>query len=494
MDPWDLRIIFFEENCADTPIQKTKIQMPVFFIRVQLFYRVKQWTLVHIDHLILSLLNVENNDSSVFSFSNRNLQQFLSKTVQDNQRTMLKKKTMNTRDALRAAASKGCLATVRFLVEEGVNKTDADKQGRTALMFATQNDHLSVVQFLEQQPIDKDEDVMWLTKKGSNTRDALRAAAKKGAVDAVRFLVEEGVSKNDADDDSWTPLLNAAMRGHLPVVQYLLEQGADKEIARENGCTALYIAAEYGHLAVVQYLGEHGADEDKASDDGTTPLYMAAAQGHLAVVQYLLEHGADKDKASIGGHSPLFIAAEHDHLAVVQYLLEQGADKDKATNDGATPLYVAAQNDHSAIVQCLLEKGADVGKAVIDGWTPLHAAARFGQADVVSCLMNWGASLTARTTDTGDLPIDVTGNEATKQLIRDEEQRRRDHGYKRAVLPNPTAAERASGNLACLGVEDASQGQASASAVAEEEEDDDSGSDEEHEVAYLRSLKRQRTT
>ena len=36
------------------------------------------------------------------------------------------------------------------------------------------------------------------------------------------------------------------------------------------------------------------------------------------------------------------------------------------------------------------------------------------------------------------------------------------------------------------------EGQASAHAVAEED-DDDSGSDEEHEIAYLRSLKQQNT-
>ena len=102
--------------------------------------------------------------------------------------------------------------------------------------------------------------------------------------------------------------------------------------------------------------------------------------------------------------------------------------------------------------------------------------------------------MTARDND-GDLPIDCTTNEEIKQLIRDEEIRRRDHGFMRAVLPNPTAAERANGYLACLVREDEGQGQASASAMAEggEEDDDDSGSDEEHEVAYLKSLKRQRT-
>ena len=186
---------------------------------------------------------------------------------ENHQTNMLKKKSLSTRDALCAAASKGCLAAVRFLVEEGVSKTDVDKQGRTPLILATQNNHLAVVQVLEQQqPTVIDKDDMLLFKKGSNTRDALRVAALRDAVEAVRFLVEEGVSKDDGDKDGWTPLLYATVNGNIAVVQYLLEHGADKEKARGIGCTALYIAAEYGHIGLVQCLLEHGADKDKANN------------------------------------------------------------------------------------------------------------------------------------------------------------------------------------------------------------------------------------
>ena len=99
--------------------------------------------------------------------------------------------------------------------------------------------------------------------------------------------------------------------------------------------------------------------------------------------------------------------------------------------------------------------------------------------------------------------MDLAPNEEMEQAIINEERRRRDHGFRLAVLsPTATAAEQESYYQTRLaaGIVDNDEGQdqasasASASAVAEEEEDDgvndDSGSDEEHEEAYLRSLKR----
>ena len=56
--------------------------------------------------------------------------------------------------------------------------------------------------------------------------------------------------------------------------------------------------------------------------------------------------------------------------------------------------------------------------------TPLHVAARTGNTKVITFLMRAGASLTARTSN-GYLPIDCSDNEEIKQLIRDEENRRR---------------------------------------------------------------------
>ena len=146
-----------------------------------------------------------------------------------------------------------------------------------------------------------------------------------------------------------------------------------------------------------------------------------------------------------------------------------------------------------------------MNKTRSNGWSALHSAAQQGHAEVVTCLMNWAASLTVRAREGGGdeaigrLPIDVAANEAIKQLIRDEDDRRRNHGYKRAVIPNPTAEEEAASKRARLENEDKEeeleveeeegegQGQAQASSMAVEEEEDDgenddsASSDEDHE-------------
>ena len=136
---------------------------------------------------------------------------------------MFKLKSLNTRDALRAAATKGRLEAVRFLVEEGVDKDAADKEGRTLSMLASQNNHQTVVQFLGESKIDKKKADMSLKLKSLNTRDALRAAVNKGCLEAVRFLGEEKVSQNENDYGRQTLWMLAIQAGHTAMARYLVE-------------------------------------------------------------------------------------------------------------------------------------------------------------------------------------------------------------------------------------------------------------------------------
>ena len=205
---------------------------------------------------------------------------------------MLKLKSLNTRDALRAAATKGCLEAVRFFVEEGVDKDAADKEGNTPSMLASQNNHLAVVQFLEEFKTDKKKGDMSLRLKTLDTRDALRAAVNKGCTEAVRFLVEEQVCQDDMDKEGRTPLMLAIQSGHTAVARYLVESMQEKKGTNTDswGSEALMFAARCGHMAIIQWLLEQGADTDRAimftkGGWGSTAFFAAARRGNLTLLK-----------------------------------------------------------------------------------------------------------------------------------------------------------------------------------------------------------------
>ena len=94
---------------------------------------------------------------------------------------------------------------------------------------------------------------------------AICEAAKRGDLDEVARLLQEGAGIERKTDDESTPLILAASNGHLAVVQFLVQQGADKEASNSYGRTPLNYAAIRGRLDVVQYLIQQGADKEASN-------------------------------------------------------------------------------------------------------------------------------------------------------------------------------------------------------------------------------------
>lgn len=83
---------------------------------------------------------------------------------------------------------------------------------------------------------------------------ALREAAARGQIQAVRAEIEKGVDINTSDELGRTALMFAAGEGQLEVVKILIEHGADPSLKDVDGDTALAFAQRNGHAQVVGVL------------------------------------------------------------------------------------------------------------------------------------------------------------------------------------------------------------------------------------------------
>ncbi len=103
----------------------------------------------------------------------------------------------------------------------------------------------------------------------------LSQAARQGDVEAIRKIVESGVSPDERKRSrGWTPLMHAIHQNQERAARALIAAGANVDETSGTGLTALMLAAAYGRTGHVQLLLQHGADPH-ITKDGLSALDFA---------------------------------------------------------------------------------------------------------------------------------------------------------------------------------------------------------------------------
>lgn len=128
----------------------------------------------------------------------------------------------------------------------------------------------------------------------SEVNNKLLKAAKKGAPEEVKTLLEEGADVNAKDEDGFTVLMYAALSGNLQLVKHLVNRGADVNARDKDGKTALMFVAAKGDLEAVRFLLDSGADVHAEAANGNTALQLAEEEDNREIVMLLKSHGAEE--------------------------------------------------------------------------------------------------------------------------------------------------------------------------------------------------------
>jgi ankyrin repeat protein len=232
-------------------------------------------------------------------------------------------------------------------------------------------------------------------------------AARSGAIDAARVLLEAGADVNQVTRYGWSPLLAATQNRNYQMGKFLIEHGADVNIANKGGWTPLYLATDNRNL-----------------EGGDYPTRTPDMDG-LEYIELLLEQGADPNARMIEstetrtvftnqwldeeGATAFLRASQSGDVDLMKLLLEYGADPRINTKLGVTPLAVAAgigwvegitfewsTEETVEAVRLLLDLGIDPNAQADTGRVALHGAAHKGATEVARILVAAGARMDIR--------------------------------------------------------------------------------------------------
>ncbi|KAF2149540.1 ankyrin [Myriangium duriaei CBS 260.36] len=258
----------------------------------------------------------------------------------------------NRTGPLMRAVERNNVTIVKILLDSTtipVDRNEADKKGRTALMTAAWKNHTEILELLITAGAD-------INAKDNRKRNVLHnlAADTKEAVwgqTVINLLLGHNVcvqGPEAMDEHGRTPLHWCCVTGRLSLAETLLKRGhgkrADINAVEQRQKSPLHLAVSHEWEDIVDLLLLHGARIDLTSDGGWTALHNACEKGNARIVRTLLSAGADCNARLLNGRTSLHVASNGLHVEVVQMLLAETQVKRYARDGfGFTSFLLAAQ-------------------------------------------------------------------------------------------------------------------------------------------------------
>ncbi len=318
-------------------------------------------------------------------------------------------------------AMMGDIEAVKQHLAAGTGVNTQNKNGRTALHWATVNGHKDIVELL----INEGADVNLKDLAGETPLDWIGALSLeeaylpeakgekiKSVKDEIANLLRKHGAKTGKEPSIPVPIIGSNPAVWAEAVKQAIADGADVKSQNDEAFGSenapLIYAVGFGLTEIVELLIANGANVNAQEKRGFTPLDFA--KGKTAAL--LRKHGgkmrkqlkAQNNEHGLGNYQnkrgygyklpkrePIHDAADNGDIEGVKRHLSAGVDVNTKTKDRYTPLHFASMGGFKEIVELLIAEGAAVNaKEGYFGRTPMELAIEVGKRDTADLLRKHG--------------------------------------------------------------------------------------------------------
>jgi ankyrin repeat protein len=196
------------------------------------------------------------------------------------------------------AIKQGDTATVNTYKDTKVFDCPESSTGYTPLVMAIVENQLDMARFLLEHGAD-------VHQRANKLPPVVYAATRTvRAPQFMQLLLDFGAALNTiSGPHQYNALHHAAVNGCIDAVNFLVCQGMDIEGTCWQGRTPLLLAAEQGHTMIVKLLLAKGAELHHRCRSGGTGLAWAVCDDHVDTIEYLLKEGNDVNDCDNAGFS-----------------------------------------------------------------------------------------------------------------------------------------------------------------------------------------------
>ena len=215
----------------------------------------------------------------------------------------------------------------RYLMENGCKITTRQREGKTALMIASQIGHRETCKLFTRASN--------ISVKNSPTRTP-------GKLKSSKFDPSRAMNIDMRDFDGRTSLIISISQSHTIVAKILLSSGANADIKDNRGWNALIWAIIKRQKSVASICLQCVRDIEAGDNEGTTPLMYACRYGMITTYKELMSQGCDLHAQNIKGDSALHEACKvrgTDKIKLIRDdLIKKGAKLNLYNKEGKSPL------------------------------------------------------------------------------------------------------------------------------------------------------------